>query len=680
MKIRTKITLLTGILVFISLLLIFGQHLIEQGRTQLFLDGIKAEEQKSFNQLLDLSGSRLKAFAEDYSYWDEMVVYVNHPNVVFADENIGGSMATYDASEVFVYNKKRELVYGYDVDHPAIIVPNFPIELLEKFFKNRLSHFFIKNNNTLTEFRVATIHPTNDPERLTEPEGLFIVGKRWDKDHLLILEKLSSTTIIPQNEKILDLGIVSIIFPYEVKDWDNNVVETFTIISPYPIVSSIQQASKLQIWIIIASLLLVLFLVYIFLQILVGRPIEALSSGIKKKDLPLMKKMEKSTSEFGTLAKLVLDFSEHELVLEAKAKDESILSAVGSGLIAINKERKITLFNVAAENMIGVVSERALGMQIEDVFKAETQEGIPLLNDQSPFALTLNKKIIVSKVVFCVRSDGTKFPGEITVAPVILNSEIIGAVLDLRDITVQESFEQSKRDFISLVSHELRTPLTSLGWAVDKFKSQKDIPIGILESTIPYMTSALNRIRTLVAAMVDVSKIENSSLIIKINDIDVSLLIALTLENLKQMIEIKKLTVTINNEIIGNKKIQSDEHLLQLIIDNMVANAVRYCNENGKVNIIIKEEGQELSINISNTGPGIPKEEQSRVFSKMFRATNAKLLSPDGVGLGLYISKSFLERLGGSMTFVSIPNEETVFSIRLPSKYKDKSATIKSDS
>lgn len=236
----------------------------------------------------------------------------------------------------------------------------------------------------------------------------------------------------------------------------------------------------------------------------------------------------------------------------------------------------------------------------------------------------------------------------------------------LRDITEQENLDRSKRDFISLVSHELRTPLTSLGWAIEKIESVANIPESISKTTIPYMKSSLTRIKTLTATIVDVSKIENGSIIAVNTDIEVSKLVAHSIEDVKSISEIKKITVLVNDETNGNDKVKSDERLLQIIISNIISNAFQYSNDGGQVQIVIKKEGQELLVNVLNTGQGIPKEEQDKIFTKMFRATNAGLLSPDGAGLGLYISKSFLERLGGSITFVSTSGKDTVFTIHLP--------------
>src|SRR3989344_572788 len=168
MKIRTQITLLTGTLVLISLLLVLGQYFLEKERMEIFLEGVGKEEQESFNRIVNLSGSGLAIFANDYSYWDEMVKYVRNPDPVFAKENIESSISTFQASEAYVYGADKKFIYGYDQGH-STVPPAFPEEFFNQLFEDRLAHFFAEKNGMLTEFRTATIHPTDDLDRLTEP-------------------------------------------------------------------------------------------------------------------------------------------------------------------------------------------------------------------------------------------------------------------------------------------------------------------------------------------------------------------------------------------------------------------------------------------------------------------------------------------------------------------------------
>lgn len=543
MKIRTKITVITGILLLLSLVLAWWQYLLEQERVQLYLDGVTVEEQESFGRLVALSGSRLAIFASDYTAWDDMAAYVQNPDPVFTEENIDVSIPTFNASEAFIYNARKELLYAKNADLHDVSPPPFVADIFDRLLEERLAHFFAETDGVLTEFRTATIHPSDDLERLTEPQGLFVVARRWDDGHIAVLEELSGTTIVSEREQEPRLDVVSISFPYAVRGWDDRIVETFTVMSPFPVVDKVERASAHQLWVIVVSYAVLLVMMYIILHVLVGRPIQALSRGIVEKNIPLMKAMQRSRSEFGALAKLVLDFSEYEQ---------------------------------------------------------------------------------------------------------------------------KAAFEQSKRDFISFVSHELRTPLTSLRWAIEKLQLTKKPTAAVLASTVSYMSSAVERITSLITAIVETSKIEVGSIVIEKVPLELAALVSHSSAALKPAIQAKKLKLLIKDETSGDTAVQSDERLLSIIINNIISNAVRYSDERGTVRITMRKEGRELVLSAANTGPGIPLEEQPKIFTKMFRAANAPLLSPDGAGLGLYISKSFLEKLGGSISFTSDPGKETVFTVRLP--------------
>jgi signal transduction histidine kinase len=117
-------------------------------------------------------------------------------------------------------------------------------------------------------------------------------------------------------------------------------------------------------------------------------------------------------------------------------------------------------------------------------------------------------------------------------------------------------------------------------------------------------------------------------------------------------------------EILEN--IKSDPKLLRIVIQNLLSNAVKYTPEGGTVTITLEESIFEKAIIVSDTGIGIPKKEQDKIFIKMFRADNARRLSTSqGTGLGLYLVKSMVGALGGNVSFVSLENKGSSFTIKI---------------
>lgn len=669
MKIRLKITLLIGLLVVVSLSLVGTQYVIERNRTASLLEAITLSEKTFFTSLVELSGSSVALFASDYTFWDEMVEFVKNQNPEFASENLETGLDTYSADQVFVYDAAAQLIYAHERDREQYTPPPVPTEAFDRLRTDRLAHFFLYTEGELIEYYAATIHPSDDPGRVTEPQGFLLVGKRWSTEHRASLEELSGASIamVQKEEKQNDNTTIS--FLYTVHSWDGTVLETFVIRTPVPLAASATNASRQQLLLVTGSLILLLVLVYTFLHVLVGRPIELLSKSIERKDYRLLGQLRHSRSEFGLLAQLVLDFSEHKLVLEAKAKDDAVLAAIGSGLIAVDVEGRVTRVNTAAESLLGTSASVIVGASATKAFSLETREGNALRESEYPLSCALREQKVVTDIVTFVRNDGTRFPAAVTAAPVVHENVVIGAVQDFRDISEEEAIEHAKNDFVTLVSHELRTPLTLLRWSLEKLQTRLDLPKDVPDTLLVPMAAAVERMKSLTSTILDVSRIETKTFTTKTTPVLIESLITARIDDLKLPIKEKDLRVETQYDP-GIREVLSDERLLGIVVSSVLTNAVRYSDVGGRIRVTLTETEKGALLTVANTGPGIPLEEQPKVFSKLFRATNARLLNPDGTGLGLYVSKSFLEQLGGSISFASEPGKETVFTLLIPREPK----------
>ncbi len=112
--------------------------------------------------------------------------------------------------------------------------------------------------------------------------------------------------------------------------------------------------------------------------------------------------------------------------------------------------------------------------------------------------------------------------------------------------------------------------------------------------------------------------------------------------------------------------INCDPTLVRIILQNLLSNAVSYTAPKGVIKVAIKAIDSSVAIEVKDNGCGIPKDAQPKIFTKFFRADNARTVKPDGTGLGLYITKSVVEALGGTISFKSIENKGTMFIVTLP--------------
>lgn len=233
------------------------------------------------------------------------------------------------------------------------------------------------------------------------------------------------------------------------------------------------------------------------------------------------------------------------------------------------------------------------------------------------------------------------------------------------DVTEQKLLDKAKTEFVSLASHQLKTPLATTKWYTEMLTS------GDLGELLPKQKEYIDRLHAandnmieLVDVLLNVSRIEMGSLAVEVKPTNVEELSESVLLELNPLIEKKRINIIKKyNNCLTNVK--SDPKLLRIVIQNLISNAVKYTPEDGTINIDFEETPNERKIIVSDTGVGIPKGDQGKIFTKLFRSDNVKILpNSQGTGLGLYLVKSMIEGLGGNISFVSEENKGSTFTIK----------------
>jgi len=360
-----------------------------------------------------------------------------------------------------------------------------------------------------------------------------------------------------------------------------------------------------------------------------------------------------------------------------RIEDEALLGSIGDGVVAIDNFGKIMFINKAAEEMLRLNGKDLTGNSHREILKIETEKGEAVLDKDNPLnvALSSGKKIITSTtegsngpIYSYIRSDNTKFPAAIIVTPVIINGKIIGAVDVFRDMTVERQIDKSKSEFVSLASHQLRTPLTAIKWYTEILLAGKAGKISLKQKEyIEQIYHGNERMIKLINIMLNISRLEAGRLKNISIPIDIKKMIEDIIKEQEVNIKKKKLKFKFEcNNDIG--KILVDPDLARLIFQNIISNAIKYTPEKGNVGVKINRNGKEILFEVSDTGIGIPENQQNRIFQKLFRAENAFPHTPDGNGLGLYAAKMTTESMGGKIWFKSKINEGTTFFVVLPVK------------
>lgn len=400
----------------------------------------------------------------------------------------------------------------------------------------------------------------------------------------------------------------------------------------------------------------------------------------------IRKQVEKELEDAKVAARNVLeDLSIEKAKVEiAKAKEEAILLSIGDGLIATDEKGNITLVNKITEKLFGKKSEDVMGKLFSEVLVLEDERGVSIPLEKRPTSMALTggttttTTTTMGPAYYYVRPDKTKFPAAIMVTPIILDKKIIGTIEIFRDITKEKEIDKAKSEFVSLASHQLKTPPTAIKLLTERLLGDKmDTLTEKQKEYINDIHSENQRSIELVNALLNVARIEMGAFTIQLSKKNICAVAQNVLSELKSAIDKKQLKL--EEVYLGkNTVVLIDEPLFRMVISNLVMNAVNYTADHGTIYVECREmsKGQALGekflaensfiVIISDTGYGIPKLQQDKLFTKFFRADNAREKHTDGTGLGLYIVKSILDNSGGSIWFTSEENKGTTFYVAIP--------------
>ena len=238
-----------------------------------------------------------------------------------------------------------------------------------------------------------------------------------------------------------------------------------------------------------------------------------------------------------------------------------------------------------------------------------------------------------------------------------------GLLIVLRDMTAYHMAEQMRREFSANVSHELKTPLTSIsGYAeiISKGMYQNTEDVKLFGGRI---LDEVNHMISLIETIMHLSQIEETETTIKWKTVEVSGLIRYAVDLVRGQAEKKNIELTMD---VTPVYVYGNAALLSELAMNLLDNAVKYNKEGGKIHTTLAQEDDKMILCVSDTGIGIPKEKQNRIFERFYRGEESRNKATGGSGLGLAICKHIVEKHKGTMNISSIEGEGTTFTVVLP--------------
>ncbi|MFZ6861577.1 ATP-binding protein [Undibacterium sp. Ji67W] len=238
-------------------------------------------------------------------------------------------------------------------------------------------------------------------------------------------------------------------------------------------------------------------------------------------------------------------------------------------------------------------------------------------------------------------------------------------IATLQDVTEQRLMDRIKSEFISMVSHELRTPLTSIRGSLGLLASEV---LGSLDEKSKKLVVVAHRnsvrLIGLVNDILDINKLASGAMNMEIQKHDLVPLILQVVENNAAYAREFFIELDFQSEIRA-AAVEVDAGRLMQVLTNLISNAVKFSGDPPIVSVKLEQQGFEYKISVSDTGPGISEQFKKKIFGQFAQENNSNTRMNGGSGLGLYISKNLIEKMGGNIGFDSTPGVGTTFWITL---------------
>ncbi len=371
-----------------------------------------------------------------------------------------------------------------------------------------------------------------------------------------------------------------------------------------------------------------------------------------------------------------LDFARREQI-----RLQYVLNELPVGVLILQApDGAVATVNRAAADIIGW--EPSADASIAALYAAcrpVREGGTPLPEEEWPFAQTLRTgKPAQSASVFIQRTPDERLNLFIASTPLYEGGRMDTVLVIIQDRTREYVANRAKTDFVSIASHQLHTPLNAIRWMAETLLDGHAGALKPKQAQLMRQIDQSNlRMISLVTSLLNVSRLETGTIAVKPAAADLRAAVREALRVLQADILAKHLRVAVDVDRAPAAYV-ADEGLLQILLQNLLSNAVKYTPDGGSVavRVGVSKPGETVAgrtlqepwllLVVADTGCGIPRAAQDRIYTKMFRADNARAQSTQGTGLGLYTVKTAAAMVGGDTWFASRLNHGSTFAVALP--------------
>ena len=342
----------------------------------------------------------------------------------------------------------------------------------------------------------------------------------------------------------------------------------------------------------------------------------------------------------------------YQRVALEKERSFAILANIADGIVAVDREGKVVLWNRAAEQVTGVAAEDALGRAPAEVLQRTLESGSDTPVGDRLVSISRGREEVWLSLTEAVMRDPA--------------GAVSGRIFAFRDISSDRLVEQMKSDFVSTVSHELRTPLTSIYGFAETLLRQ-DVLFGEDERRVflGYIASESQRLTGIVDALLNVARLDTGDLQVNLVATDVRDVVGEVVETAQGGVDGEhRFVVELPEEPLAAT---ADRDKLRQVFSILLDNALKYSPEGGTVTVGVERKHDTVEVSVADEGIGIPQADQEQIFRKFYRGTDAETRAGQGgTGLGLFIARGLVTAMGGRIWVESREGEGSTFAFELP--------------
>ncbi|HAT68124.1 MAG TPA: hypothetical protein DCS20_00715 [Candidatus Yonathbacteria bacterium] len=350
-------------------------------------------------------------------------------------------------------------------------------------------------------------------------------------------------------------------------------------------------------------------------------------------------------------------------IIKAQRDREGVLmESIGDGVVAIDRNWRITMWNKAAHDITGWTKQEAIGKPLQTILKFIRERDRAEDTSFIEGAMVIGRRFSIIESTLIQTKDGREIYAGDSAAPIFGEQGVVdGAIVVFRDITKEREENRMRSDF-AYAAHQLRTPVTEALWNLDMAMEEEDARK--IKESLPVVHNALESIQKLSENLVVLSEIDRGDIIVSKTSIGIADILAEVQQKIKATAQKFGVEVLIDAHTVS-VTVNTNKKMLKRVLSEVIENAVAYSPRGSKVNIIATVSDQEVVVEVADSGKGIPQEQQGIIFTKFFRGSN-KGSESVGSGLGLFIAKEYMKLLGGKIWFTSEEGKGSTFYTSVP--------------